>query len=175
MATPDELDHLWAHHHAQWRDPMQVIGLWEGAAGLDRQLLEYEVRGAFWETLAESDSTLIVTREYEHLILALSHDGSQPRISYLKAPHPSGVAYDSARGIVHIACTRNPNQVISFRPLAGIAPRLDLPTDLPAERPLMPLRSTFYPGSLYMHDLAMIGGELHANSVGCAAVRRWAA
>jgi uncharacterized protein (TIGR03032 family) len=172
MATPDELDHLWAHHHAQWRDPMQVIGLWEGAAGLDRQLLEYEVRGAFWETLAESDSTLIVTREYEHLILALSHDGSQPRISYLKAPHPSGVAYDSARGIVHIACTRNPNQVISFRPLAGIAPRLDLPTALPPERPLMPLRSTFYPGSLYMHDLAMIGGELHANSVGQNAVVR---
>lgn len=151
---------------------MQVIGLWEGAAGLDRQLLEYEVRGAFWETLAESDSTLIVTREYEHLILALSHDGSQPRISYLKAPHPSGVAYDSARGIVHIACTRNPNQVISFRPLAGIAPRLDLPTALPPERPLMPLRSTFYPGSLYMHDLAMIGGELHANSVGQNAVVR---
>jgi uncharacterized protein (TIGR03032 family) len=172
MATPDELDHLWAHHHAQWRDPMQVISLWEGAAGLDRQLLEYEVRGAFWETLAASDCTLIVTREYEHLILALSYDGVQPRITCLKAPHPSGVAYDAARGIVHIALTRNPNQVMSFKPLTGLAPRLDLPIDLPTERPLMPLRSTFYPGSLYMHDLAMIGSELHANSVGQNAVVR---
>lgn len=172
MIPADELDALWAHHHAQWRDPMQVISLWEGAAGLDRRLLEYEVRGAFWETLAASDSTLIVTREYEHLIFALAHDGAQPRITYLRAPHPSGVAYDTARGIVHIACTRNPNQVISFKPLTGVAPRLDLPTDAPDNRPLMPLRSTFYPGSLYMHDLAMIGGELHANSVGQNAVVR---
>jgi uncharacterized protein (TIGR03032 family) len=172
MATPDELDHLWAHHHAQWRDPMQVISLWEGAAGLDRQLLDFEVRGAFWDALAASGCTLIVTREYEHLILALAHDGSQPRISYLKAPHPSGVAYDSARGIVHIALTRNPNQIMSFKPLTGLAPRLDLPVEPPQDRPLMPLRSVFYPGSLYMHDLAMIGGELYANAVGQNAVVR---
>jgi uncharacterized protein (TIGR03032 family) len=42
----------------------------------------------------------------------------------------------------------------------------------PNGRPLMPVRSTFFPGSLYMHDLALIGGELHANAVGQNAVVR---
>jgi len=35
-----------------------------------------------------------------------------------------------------------------------------------AEGVLIPLQSRFYPGALYIHDLALIGGRLHANAVG---------
>jgi len=36
----------------------------------------------------------------------------------------------------------------------------------------MPATSAYYPGSLYIHDLAMVGGRLHANAVGHNAVVR---
>jgi uncharacterized protein (TIGR03032 family) len=37
---------------------------------------------------------------------------------------------------------------------------------------LLPIRATYLPGCLYLHDLALIGGELHANAVGMNAVVR---
>lgn len=163
------LEALWEHHHAQWRDANAVIALWEGIT--DATALPYTVSGRFWETLADSGGTLLVTREYEHLVMALRADPA-PAITALRLPHPSGIAYDAARGVVHIACTRNPNQVLTLAPYAGAIPRLDMAQPDPDGRPLMPVRSTFYPGSLYMHDLALIGGELHANAVGQNAVVR---
>ena len=33
-------------------------------------------------------------------------------------------------------------------------------------RPLLPTRSRILPGALYLHDLALIDGALHANAVG---------
>jgi uncharacterized protein (TIGR03032 family) len=36
----------------------------------------------------------------------------------------------------------------------------------------MPVRARMFPGSLYMHDLAFVGGRLHANAVGHNAVVR---
>jgi uncharacterized protein (TIGR03032 family) len=163
------LEALWEHHHAQWRDANAVIALWEGIS--DPTALAYTVSGRFWETLAESGGTLLVTREYEHLVMALRAE-RDPAITALRLPHPSGIAYDAARGVVHIACTRNPNQVLTLAPYAGAIPRLDMAQPDPNGRPLMPVRSTFFPGSLYMHDLALIGGELHANAVGQNAVVR---
>jgi uncharacterized protein (TIGR03032 family) len=48
--------------------------------------------------------------------------------------------------------------------------------DLKDERfghsPLLPIRSRFFPGCLYLHDLAIIGGALHANAVGQNAIVR---
>ncbi|MFN8451219.1 MAG: DUF4915 domain-containing protein [Anaerolineae bacterium] len=169
---PDVLDGLWAHHHAQWRDPMQVISLWEGASEIDRALLAFRTRGAWWDVLERAQITLLVTREYEHLALALGVENGKPAISYLRLPHPSGVAFDAARGIVHIASTRNPNQVIDFKPAVGSLARLDADSADVSGRPLVPVRSRFYPGSLYLHDLALVGGALHANSVGQNAVIR---
>jgi uncharacterized protein (TIGR03032 family) len=91
-------------------------------------------------------------------MLALSAVGGQPRVSYLRLPHPSGIAVDRANRSVHVACTRNPNQVMTFRPLA----------DEPHE--LAPVRCVFYPGSLYLHDLALVNGRLLGNAVGQNAV-----
>ncbi len=171
--TPDNGDDLWARHHAQWRDPAQVIGFWAEAAALDRRLLRYQVQGAWWETLASIGGTLLVSREYEHLLMALRVDEDQPHVTYMRIPHPSGIAFDPVRGVVHVACTRNPNQVLDLKPITGVMPRQDMPYTEPLpERPLTPVRSRFFPGCLYMHDLAMVNGVLHANAVGQNAVVR---
>jgi uncharacterized protein (TIGR03032 family) len=45
--------------------------------------------------------------------------------------------------------------------LRGDRPRFKL-----NDRPLMPVASQFFPGSLYVHDLAFIDGELYASAVG---------
>ncbi len=165
---PDELAELHQAQNAEWRDPAQIATQWGGAGDVDPRLLECEVRGAFWETLAACDVTLLVTREYENLVLALS---PPDRVSYLALPHPSGLAVDRARGIVHIASTRNPNQIYDLVPATGTKPRRDVKPPR-AERELIPVRSRFLPGCLYLHDLAMIGRHLHANSVGENAVVR---
>jgi uncharacterized protein (TIGR03032 family) len=166
-----ELDELWAEHNAAWREPAQVMSHCENAE-VDPRLLRYKVRGAWWETLARLGITLLVTREYEHLLLALRADEHGPAVSYAKLPHPSGLAVDWKLGIVHVASTRNPNQVWDFAPVTGLVRRADVKATILEDRPLVPLQSRFLPGYLYMHDLAMIGDELYANSVGQNAVVR---
>ena len=180
----EDLDLLWSRHSAEWRDQAQVASQWQEANETDPQLLTYKVRGQWWSTLAALDITLLVTREYEHLLLALSVTNAKPAVSYMRLPHPSGLAVDRARGVVYIASTRNPNQVYDFKPVTGLMPRQDTgaQTGLLHDNelggagvkggPLVPVRSRFYPGSMYMHDLAVIGGDLYANSVGQNAVVR---
>jgi uncharacterized protein (TIGR03032 family) len=172
---------LWARHSAAWRDTAQVASHWQDAADVDPQLLRHRVHGAWWDVLAATGATLLVTREYEHLVMAMRVVGGNPVLTYLPLPHPSGLAVDRARGVVHIACTRNPNQVLDLMPVTGLIPRLDVDhvddaggagDSWPGDRPLIPVRSRFLPGCLYMHDLALIGGALHANSVGQNAVVR---
>ena len=170
--APSHLDSLWAHHHAQWRDPAQVVSQWREAERTDANLLRYRVRGDWWETLAAAKATLLVTREYEHLVIALCATESGPKISYLPLPHPSGLVVDRRRKIVHIASTRNPNQIYELRPVSRALERQDVKVVAPEERTLVPVRSQFLPGCLYLHDLALIGGELHANSVGQNAIVR---
>jgi len=154
----------WSRHDRQWRDPAQVVSLWREASESDPRLLEARAHGAFWEVLAERRLSLLVTREYEHLVLALSAPGGAPQVSYLRLPHPSGVAVDPLGGVVHVACTRNPNQVVD---LAAVDPGDPEGGEGPL---LLPLRSSFLPGGLYLHDLALVGGVLHGNAVGQNAV-----
>jgi len=161
--TSRQLNTLWSYHDAQWRHPGQITSQWQDAVAVDERLLRHSVRGAWWETLESNDITLLVTREYEHLVMAMSVGERGPSMTYMAMPHPSGLAVDRKRGVVHLASTRNPNQVFAMAPVTG-------PT--PGDRPLVPLESRFYPGSLRFHDLAMIGDELHANAVGRNAVVR---
>jgi uncharacterized protein (TIGR03032 family) len=178
--TPHQLDALWAGHATKWRDPAQIVSHWEDATAPDRRLLEERARGPWWELLGELGVTLLVTREYEHLVMAHSMVESRPRSSFLPLPHPSGLVADRDRGEVHIASTRNPNQVLTLRPVRDSQPREDIPAradgarrrSIERTRPLLPARLAFHPGFLYMHDLALIGGRLHANSVGQNAVVR---
>lgn len=180
MSVRDELDALWAHHHAQFRDPQQVAAQWADASNLDPALLDCRVRGRFWQLLAEAGITLLATREYEHLVMAMSAAEGQPRVSFLRIPHPSGLAIDRRRGVVHLASTRNPNQIFELAPARGLLERDDVRLSRAdrreaALRPLLPLRSRLFPGSLYLHDLALVGGVLHGNAVGHNAVVRFGA
>ncbi|HUG36651.1 MAG TPA: DUF4915 domain-containing protein [Candidatus Limnocylindrales bacterium] len=167
-----EVAGLWARHDAAWRAPAQIAAQWQDAGAVDPRLLQHTVRGAFWDTLAATGGVLLVTREYEHLVMALGADARGPAVSFMAMPHPSGLAVDTRRGVVHVASTRNPNQVHDLMPVTGLLARLDLDERAVAGRPLVPVRSRAFPGCLYMHDLALIGGVLHANAVGQNAVVR---
>lgn len=153
-----------------WRDPAEVIGGWVGAAPVAPQFLRHAVEGDWWAALEASGATLLVSREYEHLLFAFTVSDGSPRVSYMPLPHPSGIAYDAGRGLVHVASTRNPNQLFELAPLTATLDRGDRPVETPPGRLLMPLRSRFLPGATYVHDLAMIDGTLHANAVGENAV-----
>ncbi len=163
---------MWARHSAQWRDTSQICSQWREAANLDRRTLEYRATAGWWETLARLGITLLITREYEHLAVAATVVADRPRLSYFPVPHPSGIAVDRSRSRVFLASTRNPNQVFEFRPVRDLMERSDLKTGIPAPNVLVPVASTSFPGSMYMHDLAVIGSRLHANAVGHNAVVR---
>ncbi|MDO8184191.1 DUF4915 domain-containing protein [Conexibacter sp. JD483] len=167
-----ELASLWSRHHARWRDGAQVASQWSEAAETDPKLLRSRTSGPWWELLDQLGITLLVTREYEHLAMALSVDDGQPAASFMRLPHPSGLVADRERGVVHVASTRNPNQLFTFAPVERTLARADMPPPALERRPLVPVGTRFYPGALYMHDLALIGGELHANAVGQNAVVR---
>jgi len=147
-----------------------VVAAWEDAAALEPGLLRGRARGPFWELLAALEITLFVTREYEHLLVALNGSG----VSYLRLPHPSGVAVPPERDRLLVASTRNPNQLFELRPATGLVDRADVDARTAAplleRRPLVPSATTFLPGSTYLHDLAFIGPELHGNSVGTNSV-----
>jgi uncharacterized protein (TIGR03032 family) len=160
---------LWAHHHAELRDPHEVVVQWPSGGEVDPRLLEHRVRGRFWEAVAALDGPLLVTREYEHLVIALAVVKGRKRISFLRLPHPNGIAVDRARGLVYLASTRNPNLVYELAPCAELVPRAGH-SSAASEPVLLPVRARFLPGCLYIHDLALIGGRLHANTVALNAV-----
>lgn len=166
------LDKLWSHHDSLWRHPGQITSQWQDAADVDPRLLGHTVRGAWWDTLESTGITLLVTREYEHLVMAMSVGRRGPSLTYLALPHPSGLAVDRKRGAVHLASTRNPNQVFTLAPATGPRQALDGSGGAMSDHPLVLLESRFYPGSLRFHDLAIIGDELYANAVGQNAVVR---
>jgi len=167
----DDLDAIWSNHDQELRDPAEVVSFQQDFRDVDPRLLQHETSEKWWDILSELDVTLLVTREYEHLLLCMRVGETEgPTISMMPMPHPSGLAVDRRRGIVYVACTRNPNLIYDLMPAEGCLPRLDS-TGFPRDgKPLLPVRVRFLPGCLYIHDLAMIDGELHANSVGQNAV-----
>lgn len=165
-------DALWVRHNAQWRAPAQIVGFWDSASSVDPNLLRHRVLGPWWDLLAELGITLLVTREYEHLAVAMCVHNARPLVSYLRLPHPSGLVADRARDRVFVVCTRNPNQLVTLRPVDGPPSEGDRGGDPRMTRKIVPVRAAFLPGSLYLHDLGLVGGKLHANAVGQNAVVR---
>ena len=135
---------------------------------MDSRILHARTRGPWWEFLDHSGLTIFVGREYEHLVLAISMWRGKPRVSYLPLPHPSGIAFDARRNLLHIASTRNPNQVFSLAPITSMLPlhRLTAQPLLAEYRPMVPKLSVVVPGSFYLHDLALIDGRLHGAAAG---------
>jgi uncharacterized protein (TIGR03032 family) len=160
----------WADDDARWRDPEEVVAGLVRANAVDRGLLDSRVGGDWWEILEQLDACLVVSREYEHLLLAMTVTPQGPRQSFMSIPHPSGMAFDSHAERLHVASTRNPNQVYVLAPVLGANGH-----GADCGRLLVAQSTSFFPGRLYLHDLALIGGVLHGNAVGLNAVVRLAA
>ena len=98
-------------------DPAQVVAQCEHLAPVAPELLRCGgARSDWWSVLERLDACLVVTREYEHLLLALTVTPAGPRRSFMALPHPSGLAYDAASGRLYVASTRNPNQLYTLAP-----------------------------------------------------------
>ena len=164
------LDAQWARHAADLRDPGQVVAQWASPSAMDPRLLRHRVRGRFWEALEAAGGALVITREYEHLVVALAIRDGRPRVSYLRLPHPSGVAVDAKRKRLFVASTRNPNAIFELAPGRGRIARAGVAAGGVPEDALLPVSCRYLPGSLYLHDLALIGGRLHGNAVAMNAV-----
>ena len=99
--------------------------------------------------------------------------GGRPRSPTCRCRIPSGLAVD--RDARHRARREHAQPEPGLRPArrrGGRRRGRRRARRAPPERPLVPVRSRFYPGCLYLHDLALVGGELHGNAVGQNAVVR---
>ncbi len=131
--------------------------------------LECETRGPWWELLDRLGCALAVSREYEHFIVLLGGAGGAPWQSALELPHPSGLFYDEATGELIVSSTRTPNQIFWFRPLGEVDyAREVVPADFapPDGTLFLPYRSLLLPGTLYIHDLLLLGDALYATATG---------
>lgn len=161
----------WKLQAKAFRDPLEVYTCRPDLAGLTPDTLSYTADKGFVELLARLGVTLFVTREYENLVVALQAGTGKLEQTFLPVPHPSGIAADRKERCLYLAATRNPNQIIEFRPIAATIPRREGGTKQP--RPVMAMvRKKYYPGCYYFHDLALIGGRLHAASVGMNGIIR---
>jgi uncharacterized protein (TIGR03032 family) len=162
------VEDLWGKNDSRWRNHAQVAGLWEGADTIDSRLLQFSVNGKWWETLESAGITLVISREDEHLLIALATDeNGDGRVSSWPIPHPSGLAVDRKTNKLYVASTRNPNQIFEFLPVCGQQYLQEGKWHKEnGEKNLVPVGSRFFPGGLYIHDIARIGRELYANSVG---------
>ena len=86
--SSNELQASWARHNAEWREPAQIASQWEQAHRTDPKLLRHRATGRWWDILQERGITLFVTREYEHLVIALGVRDGRPRVSF-NPPSPS--------------------------------------------------------------------------------------
>ena len=170
--TPQEMQWLWDSNNEEWRNPAQIIAHWFDTS-VDERLIHHTETGDWRNVLDRLGITLLFSREYEHLLMAMRVKDNKPIPTYMKLPHPSGMAVDYNTWRIYVASTRNPNQIWDLAPVTGITPRLDIDLLLLDERPLLPIRSRLLPGYMYLHDLALINGQLHANSVGQNAIVRF--
>ncbi|MEN9507083.1 MAG: hypothetical protein RI958_3009 [Actinomycetota bacterium] len=152
------------------REPDQVVSLSATGWLWDEHAVDHQTTPGFVEALADLGVTLIVSREYEHFVMALSADERGLAVSVARLPHPSGIVVDRALHQVHIACTRNPNQVITYGVSPGCIERDDVPSPLSSPPALAPISTRFLPGSMYLHDLAFVDGRLVGNAVGMNAI-----
>lgn len=160
-----EREARWEAEARAWRHPAQAASLWPQAGGVDPELLRLRTVGPWWDLLDQMDVCLLCSREYENLLVGLSVKDGRPWTTCWPVPHPSGIAVSPKDGTVWVALTRNPNQILAFKPMAGVLPRGDV--RVPDLAPcLLPVSSRLLPGCLYIHDLALVGGRLHANAVG---------
>jgi len=164
-AVPAAGRSIWRDADVAWRDPAEVVAQCQLSSPVSPELLRCEVRGEWWEVLERLDACVVVSREYEHLMLALVVTPDGPRRSFMTLPHPSGMVFDERSDRLYVVSTRNPNQLFVLAPTRG--GELD-PGD--SRGALAPLSVSFLPGRLYLHGLALIGERLYGSAAGINAI-----
>lgn len=156
---------LFTVQNAALRHPSEIFGTTFENAGITTETLKFSATPSFARLLAQLNITLVVSREYENLLLALnSTNGKAIDQTFFHIPHPSGIAADRKLNRLYVAATRNPNAIVEFRCTASNLARLKIKPQ--ARALLLPARSKYYPGQYYFHDLVLQNGKLYANSVG---------
>jgi uncharacterized protein (TIGR03032 family) len=155
----------WHKQQEALRKPEELFaGSFENG-GITNDVLKYNSSKEFNALLKKLGVTLIVSREYENLLLSLSAGKSgKLEQSFFHLPHPSGLIADRKNNLLYVAATRNPNQIVEFRVSNKNLSRLRVKNN--REKLLIPNRTKVYPGEYYFHDLALCGNKLYANSVG---------
>ncbi|WP_137045777.1 DUF4915 domain-containing protein [Pseudolabrys sp. FHR47] len=156
-------------HRKQYVQETRNLALSDPSQTDIEPLLEAKVEGPFWDLLQQLDLSLAVSREYEHFITLLSGDGGKSHVTALELPHPSGMFYDTGTGELIVSSTRTPNQIFWLRPLGDRDFERDVvPADMtrPDGTVFMPYRSLLLPGTLYIHDIVVIGRDLFATVTG---------
>lgn len=166
MDKQEEKENLWEKQGKMLRNPMEVYGASAEQAGWMEKSLEYKTTGSFTELLEKLNLTLIFSREYEHLVLSLNAKNGVLNQGFVSLPHPSGIAISEDQKRVFIASTRNPNSIVEFGVTDAYMKRLEDDENINPQGVLMPLRTKYFPGAYYFHDICFINKELYANSVG---------
>ncbi|MGZ3864203.1 MAG: DUF4915 domain-containing protein [Bacteroidia bacterium] len=155
---------LWDRQHKALRRPEQLFGATYSESGITEDSLKFTSEKAFNALLKKLGVTLIVSREYENLLISLSEKKGKLEQTFFHLPHPSGLIADRKKKLLYVAATRNPNQIVEFRLSKTNIKRLTVKNSVTKQ--LIPNRVKVYPGEYYFHDLALCNGELYANSVG---------
>jgi uncharacterized protein (TIGR03032 family) len=161
---------IWREHGRQMRAPSRIAVHWPLGPAVDPRLLLARVEPGLIQILRGLGITLLVSREYEHLLVALRPEAGRLKTSWLPIPHPSGIAVDRRRRRIHVASTRNPNVLFEFAPVTGFLARKGEVPPRKMTGVLLPVRSRFLPGCAYLHDLALVGGVLYGASTGQNAI-----
>jgi len=155
-------EELWEKQSNAIRDPAQVSGSSNFTdCGIVSDSLKHKVDDSFVQLLSKMKITLLISREYEHLLIGLNAENNKLNQTFTNLPHPSGIAINRKTNTVYVASTRNPNRIIEFKTVKS-----QIDGTVNSSKVLMPLRAKYFPGKYYFHDLAFIGEELHGTSVG---------
>jgi uncharacterized protein (TIGR03032 family) len=152
-----------------YTDEVRNLALASAPEAAAEPRLDWRTEGPFWELLAELDLALAVSREYEHFVVLVGGDQGRPWQSALELPHPSGLFVAPESGELILSSTRTPNQLFWLRPLGPADwQREILPAGMepPDGTVFLPYRSLLLPGSLYIHDLVLIDGEVFVTATG---------
>ena len=156
----------WKKQEKILRRPHEIFGAPFAKAGITEESLAYNASNSFVAVLKKLRVTLLVSREYENLLITLSVPKNKLEQTFFHIPHPSGIAVDHKTHSVYVASTRNPNQIVEFKPQKEHVERTDERGVVDGRNILMPARAKYYGGMYYFHDLALIAGKLYANAVG---------
>ncbi len=148
---------LWRKQGNALRDPVELFTGPIDQTGLHANSLTFKTKGDFIDILAEKEITLLISREYENLLIGLTIRDNKLLQTFFHLPHPSGIAVDRENAAVYVAATRNPNQIIELKPVKEVFNRLEDKTELDLKQGfLMPSRAKYFSGAHYFHELAFI-------------------